>query len=145
MGSSKLVGDDEGRVPECDVLVVDDQLFHRDMMCEMLRAKGLAVESVQSGDEALRAYPYFETKPIIIMDNVMPRMTGVEATRAIKSMDPEAKIIFVSSDIAQRPEAIEAGAIGFVMKPFRITEVFAAINWVRSQRAAGAAAEEESG
>lgn len=127
-------------MPECDVLVVDDQLFHRDMLCEMLRAKGMRVEAVESGDEALRAYPFFESKPMVIMDNVMPRMTGVEATRAIKSMDPDAKIIFVSSDIGQRPEAIEAGAIGFVMKPFKIAEVFAAITWVKSQRVADAAA-----
>jgi len=108
----------------------------------MLRAKGLRVESVDAGDLALRAYPLFETKPIIIMDNVMPRMSGVEATRAIKSMDPDAKIIFVSSDVGQRPEALEAGAVGFVMKPFRITEVFAAISWVRSQNVAGDAPEE---
>jgi CheY-like chemotaxis protein len=127
--------DEDGRVPECDVLVVDDQLFHRDMLTEMLRAKGFRVESLNSGEDALRAYPLFDQKPVIMMDNVMPRMSGVEATRAIKSLDPQAKIIFVSSDVARRDEALEAGALGFVTKPYRITQVLSAVNWARSHEA----------
>src|SRR6267378_793015 len=117
---------------ECDVLIVDDQLFHRDMCTEMLRAKGLRAEAVASGEEAIQLYSRLIEKPVVLMDNVMPRMTGIEATRAICAMDPKAKIIFVSSDVAHRQDALDAGALGFVSKPFRISEVFAAVSWARN-------------
>lgn len=123
---------EEFSVPPCDVLVVDDQLFHRDMVTEMLRAKGLRVESVSSGEEAIAAFAKLEEKPVLLMDNVMPNMSGVEATMAIKSIDPAAKIIFVSSDVSHRQDAIDAGALGFVSKPFKIAEVFAAITWAKN-------------
>jgi CheY-like chemotaxis protein len=116
-------------VPPCDVLVVDDQLFHRDMVTEMLRTKGLRVEHVGSADEALAAYVKLEVKPVVLMDNRMPSMTGVEATRALKSLDEHAKVVFVSSDVSHRDEAMAAGALGFVTKPFKIAEVFAAVSW----------------
>lgn len=134
---------DDFSVPPCDVLVVDDQLFHRDMVTEMLRAKGFRVEAVASGEEAIAAYANFDEKPVLLMDNIMPNMLGIEATRAIKSIDPFAKVIFVSSDVARRDEALEAGALGFVSKPFKIAEVFSAITWAKNytfpeQAAAGA-------
>ena len=71
----------------CDVLVVDDQLFHREMVCEMLRAKGFAVETVASGEEAIALYAELAEKPLVLMDNLMPKMSGTEATAAIRSID----------------------------------------------------------
>lgn len=128
---------DDFEVEPCDVLVVDDQIFHRDMVAEMLRAKAIRVSTVTSGDEAIAAYVRLEVKPIVLMDNIMPRMTGVEATSALRSIDPAAKVIFVSSDISNRAEALAAGAIGFIMKPFKVAEVFAAIRWAMSNPAPG--------
>jgi CheY-like chemotaxis protein len=118
----------------CDVLVVDDQAFHRDMVSEMLRAKGLNVVSVSSGDEAIAAFNDLKQKPVVLMDNQMPNMSGIEATRAIKSFHAQAKIIFVSSDVSHRQEAMEAGALGFVTKPFKMNEVLSAIAWARSYK-----------
>ena len=118
----------------CDVLVVDDQSFHREMVSEMLRAKGLNVVAVTSGDEAIAAFNDLKVKPVILMDNQMPNMSGIEATRAIKSFHAQAKIIFVSSDVSHRQEAMEAGALGFVTKPFKMSEVLSAITWARSYK-----------
>jgi len=117
---------------ECDVLIVDDQLFHRDMCTEMLRAKGLRAEAVASGEEAIQLYSRLIEKPVVLMDNVMPRMTGIEATRAICAMDPKAKIIFVSSDVAHRQDALDAGALGFVSKPYKMNEVLSAVKWAKN-------------
>lgn len=118
----------------CDVLVVDDQAFHRDMVASMLEAKGLAVVCVSSGEEAIAAFNDMVHKPVILMDNQMPNMSGVDTTRAIKSFHAHAKIIFVSSDVSHRGEAMEAGALGFVTKPFKVSEVVAAIAWARSYK-----------
>lgn len=123
----------------CDVLVVDDQAFHRDMVSEMLRAYGFRVSAVSTGDEAIAIFNELAAKPVILMDNQMPNMTGIEATRAIKSFHEGAKIIFVSSDVAHRQDAIEAGALGFVTKPFKVAEVVAAVKWAIAQPAPGAA------
>lgn len=124
---------DDFEVEACDVLVVDDQLFHREMVSEMLRAKGFRVSTVASADEAIAAYAKLEGKPLVLMDNVMPKMTGVEATAALRSMDPAAKVIFVSSDTVHREDALAAGAMGFISKPFKIAEVFAAVRWALAQ------------
>ncbi|HKZ58582.1 MAG TPA: response regulator [Candidatus Thermoplasmatota archaeon] len=124
---------DDSEAEPCDVLVVDDQLFHREMVSEMLRAKGFRVSTVGSGDEAITRYANLEQKPLVLMDNIMPKMTGVEATAAIRSIDPTARVIFVSSDTAHREDAIAAGAMGFISKPFKIAEVFAAVRWALSQ------------
>lgn len=124
--------DDEPSAVECDVLVVDDQLFHRDMCTEMLRAKGLRAEAVASGEAAIQYYSTLIEKPVVLMDNVMPRMTGIEATRAICAIDPKAKIIFVSSDVSHRQEALDAGALGFVSKPYKMAEVLAAVKWAKA-------------
>ena len=120
-------------VAPCDVLVVDDQSFHRDMVTEMLRAKGFRVSSVSSGEEAIAAYNELAEKPVVLMDNQMPIMSGIEATRAIKSFHEGAKIIFVSSDVSHRQEAMDAGALGFVTKPFKVAEVAAAVKWAMSK------------
>ncbi len=125
----------EVEVEPCDVLVVDDQLFHREMVAEMLRAKGIRVSTVGSGDEAIAAYARLDPKPLVLMDNVMPKMTGVEATAALRSIDPAAKVIFVSSDTVHREDALAAGAMGFISKPFKIADVFAAVRWALAQPA----------
>jgi CheY-like chemotaxis protein len=119
---------------KCDVLIVDDQGFHRDMVSEMLRVKGLTVECVASGEEAIAAYNALAEKPVILMDNQMPNMSGIEATRAILSFHEHAKVIFVSSDVSHRAEAMEAGALGFVSKPFKVSEMLAAIHWARAYK-----------
>lgn len=131
---------DDPEVEPCDVLVVDDQLFHREMVSEMLRAKGFRVSTVGSADAAIAAYARLESKPLVLMDNVMPKMTGVEATAALRSIDPAAKVIFVSSDTVHREDAMAAGAMGFISKPFKIAEVFAAVRWALSQPPPGAPA-----
>jgi CheY-like chemotaxis protein len=129
-----------GDAAPCDVLVVDDQPFHRDLVAEMLRVKGLRVTCVASGEEAISAYNGLAEKPVILMDNQMPKMTGIEALRAIKSFNGEAKVIFVSSDVDSRAEAMEAGALGFVTKPFKVAEVLAAVKWAIAYKAPGGAA-----
>ena len=131
----------ESAPPEpCDVLIVDDQAFHRDMVSSMLQAKGLRVTCVKSGEEAISLFNELEDKPVILMDNQMPNMSGIEATRAIKSFHENARIIFVSSDVSSRQEAIEAGALGFVAKPFKVSEVLAAVKWAMAQGGEAAAA-----
>jgi two-component system chemotaxis response regulator CheY len=64
----------------------------------------------------------------------MPEMNGIDAVKAIKALDPEAKIVMVSA-MGQQPmviEAIQAGANDFIVKPFQPERVIEAISKVLS-------------
>ncbi len=80
------------------------------------------------GEEAVQKYKQMKEKPvIIIMDQRMPVRDGVSATQEILKMDPKATIFFGSADLHIEKEALAAGAKGFLLKPFRIEELLAAI------------------
>jgi two-component system chemotaxis response regulator CheY len=59
------------------------------------------------------------------MDITMPEMTGIEALREIRAADPEARVLMVSAMGQQKMivEALEAGALDFLVKPFQPTKV----------------------
>ena len=112
------------------VLVVDDALFMRKMLIDILKKEGFEVSGeAENGKDAIEQYK--QLKPdLVTMDIVMPKMDevdGIGAVREIMKIDPQAKIIMVSA-MGQHVlvvEAIQAGAKDFITKPFqpsRITE-----------------------
>ena len=112
------------------VLVVDDALFMRKMLIDILKKEGFEVcGEAENGKDAIEQYK--QLKPdLVTMDIVMPKMDevdGIAAVREIMKIDPQAKIIMVSA-MGQHVlvvEAIQAGAKDFITKPFqpsRITE-----------------------
>lgn len=119
------------------VLVVDDAFFMRMMLSEILAKDGFeVVGEAATGYEALQKYQ--ELRPdIVTMDIVMPDMDGIEATRKIIEIDPLAKIIMCSA-MGQQPlviEALEAGALDFIIKPFQPQKVIEAVR--KALRAVG--------
>ena len=111
------------------VLVVDDELFFREVLRGMLVKDGFTVVAEASnGDDAVRMFKEF-TPSLVIMDIYMPGMNGIEATREIISVNPLARILICSGtgyddDINA---AILAGASGIIYKPFYAEEVMATI------------------
>lgn len=102
------------------LLVVDDSLFMRQMLKNILpRDKFQVVGEASTGKEAIDKF--IELKPdLITMDITMPDMDGITAVKEIKKIVPDAKIIMCSA-MGQKPmirEALEAGAIDFIIKPF---------------------------
>ncbi len=109
------------------ILVVDDAAFMRMMVKDILIKNGYEVcAEAENGAKALERYN--ELRPdLVIMDITMPEVNGIEALKAIKSLDKEAKVIMCSAMGQQSMvvEAIHAGARDFIVKPFqadRITE-----------------------
>ncbi|MBU0503790.1 MAG: response regulator [Candidatus Omnitrophota bacterium] len=117
------------------VLVVDDALFMRKMLSDILKKEGIEIcGEAENGKDAINKYQ--ELKPdLVTMDIVMPRVEeidGIVAVREIIKIDPQAKIIMVSA-MGQHSlvvEAIQAGAKDFVTKPFQPSRVVEAINRV---------------
>lgn len=102
------------------VLIVDDSGYMRQVIKKHLENKGFEiVGEAQDGQEAVQKYQ--ELKPdITTMDISMKKVGGIEATRKIKEIDANARIIIVSALGESRfiKEAIQAGAHDFIIKPF---------------------------
>jgi two-component system chemotaxis response regulator CheY len=118
------------------VFLVDDEKFIVDLYKDILEANGHTVVDIASdGEEAVRKYRDMKQKPVvIIMDQRMPIKDGVSATQEILRMDPDAQIFFGSADLHIEKEALAAGARGFLLKPFRIEELLAAISEAEGEK-----------
>ena len=111
------------------VLVVDDELFFREVLRDMLQKEGYrVVADASDGDEALEKYKQCNPD-LVLMDVYMPGKNGIEATRDIIAHAPAAKIIICSGtgyddDVNA---ALQAGARGIIYKPFYDAEVMETI------------------
>jgi two-component system chemotaxis response regulator CheY len=111
------------------VLIVDDALFMRMMIKDILSKDGFeVVGEAENGVEAVKKYA--ELHPdLVTMDIVMPEMDGIEAVRNIITIDPRARVLMCSA-MGQQPlvvEALEAGAKDFIIKPFQPAKVVEAV------------------
>jgi len=110
------------------VLVVDDAIFMRTMISDILKKGDFEVcGEGATGAEAVEQYK--KLKPdLVIMDIIMPDMGGIEAVKAIMQNDPNARVLMCSAMGQQAlvVEAIQAGARDFVVKPFQPSRVLEA-------------------
>lgn len=106
------------------VLVVDDAAFMRMMIRDILTKEGYVIHEAVNGRDAVEKFA--EVRPdLVTMDITMPEMSGLEALRAIREGDPSARILMVSAMGQQKMivEALELGAMDFLVKPFQPTKV----------------------
>lgn len=107
------------------VLVVDDSIFMRTAMSKILTENGMeVVGQAENGSIAVEAYK--ELKPdLVTMDIIMPEKSGIDAVREILAFDPGASIVMCSA-LGQKAlvdDALNAGAIDFLVKPFNASRV----------------------
>jgi len=105
-------------------LLVDDSEFIRKSLKVVVKLlEGEVVGEAQDGLEAIEAYKKYRPD-VVTLDIVMPNMTGVEAVKHLVKLDPNAKVIMVSSLGYQDKvkEAIVNGAKYFIVKPFKPME-----------------------
>lgn len=112
------------------ILIVDDASFIRANLKMMLEKNGFKVvgEAV-NGVDGIKKYEMFKPD-IVTMDITMPEMDGISSLKAIKQMDPLAKVIMVSAmgQESHVKEAVLAGAAGFIVKPFNEEQVVKGLN-----------------
>lgn len=117
----------EAGQPPCRVLVVDDGAENRLLLGDLLSSAGFEIREASGGVEALATFAR-EEFGAVLMDQRMPDLDGKEATRRIKATarGRTTPVIVVSASALDenRREAMEAGADGFIRKPFRPEEVF---------------------
>ena len=119
-----------GSLPKPRVLVVDDDKAVRESLRRSLEFNGYAVSLASDGAEALAGLstPIAGATPdVVIMDVMMPRLDGIEATRALRSAGNDVPILVLTARdaVGDRVEGLDAGADDYLTKPFALQELLA--------------------
>lgn len=111
------------------VLIVDDDSFVRTAVRDALRDESdLRLLEAEDGDQALAAV-IAERPAVVLLDLLMPRRSGLEVLSEMLRRSPGSRIIVMTSLQTDSMEALarEAGAAGFLAKPFHPLELIAAV------------------
>ncbi|WP_298127819.1 PAS domain S-box protein [Brevundimonas sp.] len=113
------------------VLIADDVAANRELVSAILAGVGMTVDTVENGAEALEAARR-GVYDLILMDVHMPEMDGLEATRAIRSLEGDlARVPIVALTASVQPEQVarcrEAGMDGHVGKPIQVPQLLSAM------------------
>ena len=117
------------------ILIADDHVMLREGMRNLIKQEKdfKLVGEAADGEEAVRLAE--ELKPdVVIMDIVMPKLNGVEATKRIKQLSPATALLILTaySDVRYIIGLLEAGACGYLLKNSSGKEVVRAIRTIRS-------------
>ncbi len=112
------------------VLVVEDEPAQREILSYNLEAEGFRVARAENGEEALMLVAE-EQPDIIVLDWMLPNVSGIEVCRQIK-MRPETRntpVIMLSarSEEVDRVRGLETGADDYVVKPYSVIELMARV------------------
>jgi len=121
------------------ILIVDDSALSRRTLRRILESAGYDVAEADDGMTALEMY-FLEKPALVLLDLVMKGMYGLDVLVKLREMDPKAQVVVASADIqsSTRKMVDDAGALGFIHKPFISEDVIAA---VEAALAAGATSE----
>lgn len=111
------------------ILIVEDASFLSEMVKEVLTKAGHHIVGVaEDGKQAVDMANYYRPD-LILMDLVLPGMSGIEATQKIIETQPEARIVAFSTldDETIMQQALEAGCCNFLPKPFKKQELMAIV------------------
>ncbi len=108
------------------VLVVDDDQSVRESLRRSLEFNGYDVCLASDGADALAGIG--ATRPdVVVMDVMMPRLDGLETTRALRTAGNDVPIIVLTARdaVGDRVEGLDAGADDYLTKPFALQELLA--------------------
>jgi two-component system cell cycle sensor histidine kinase/response regulator CckA len=113
------------------ILLVDDEAVVRQALALALEETGHRVTVCRDGAEAVACYERnWREVDVVILDMVMPNLTGKETFQALHRVNPEAKVILASgySIDTEAQDTLEAGALAFIEKPFKLSQVLEAVS-----------------
>ncbi|HBC87743.1 MAG TPA: hypothetical protein DCZ94_12365 [Lentisphaeria bacterium] len=113
------------------IMVVDDEEILSNMVASVLKPFGHRVMVCSNGTEALEMYrKIYKEIDIVILDMIMPKMSGRDTFLALKKINPDIKVILSSgySIDGEAQSIMDAGAKSFIQKPFNINELTNTIN-----------------
>ena len=107
-----------------NILIVDDNSGVRSVLSRFLQAKQYSTEEAASGSTAIKL-AYTNDYDVVLLDQVMPEMTGTDVLMELKKITPQAKIIMMTGfgTIHDAIDAIKKGASEYIEKPFDLEDL----------------------
>jgi CheY-like chemotaxis protein len=114
------------------ILLVDDEPAVRTLVSIVLHKRGYRVLEAEDGPRALDAYRRQQGQiDLVLLDVIMPGLSGPETLRQLRALDPTARVVFTSGAHANAlTEEDRAQSLGFFAKPFHLNELADAIGAV---------------
>ena len=115
-----------GSLPKPRVLVVDDDRAVRESLRRSLAFNGYAVSLASDGAQALASIAG-QAPDALVIDVMMPRLDGIETTRALRTAGNDLPILVLTArdSVGDRVEGLDAGADDYLTKPFALEELLA--------------------
>lgn len=114
---------------KANVLVIDDELYIRDLIRDSLKDQGHNVTTVDNGEEAIELFDanHFD---IVFVDYMLPGCSGLEVIKKIKPNNPQTTMILItgSANAYIVEEAMAEGATSFLQKPFTFDQIRDAVS-----------------
>jgi DNA-binding NtrC family response regulator len=106
------------------VLLVDDEVEFISALAERLSFRGIRARTASGGEEALAAIEQ-EPPQVVLLDLMMPGMSGIEVLQEIRRTHPDIKVILLTGHGSTREgmEGMRLGAFDYLMKPLSIDEL----------------------
>ena len=111
-------------MPKRRILVVDDELFVRELLLEFFSKEGYEVCAEESGEKAVEKIKS-EVFDVALIDLKMPGISGIETLKMIKAISPLTLNIIMTGypTIESCIDALRSGAYDYVVKPFKLSEL----------------------
>ncbi|QQR75227.1 MAG: sigma-54-dependent Fis family transcriptional regulator [Holophagales bacterium] len=118
-----------------NILIVDDEEVLQDVLSVLLRREGYNPVVARTGEDALLVLEREEID-LVLLDLMLPGMSGIEVLRQLKGRDPDQVVIVVTaySSIEGAIEAMREGAFHYIPKPFKNEEVLLTVRRGLEQR-----------
>lgn len=120
------------------ILIVDDSKFMRMLLADLLTRHGFEVLEAESGEQAVKLF-LEESPDLVTLDILMPGRDGIETLQDLRNQSPEARVVMVTAlgmeDYIKR--ALDAGADGFILKPFSAEKVLETVQEVLERPLSG--------
>lgn len=107
------------------VLVVDDEHPVRTVLYLGLAQLGYEVEIAEGGEDAIKRYERGERFDLVILDMLMPKVSGDKVFARIRELDPDARVLICSGYSSETTirKLLADGSVGFIAKPFTIEDL----------------------
>jgi PAS domain S-box-containing protein len=115
------------------ILLVDDEKVVQGIAGRILEDAGYTVLAARNGQEALDIYKGAMSRiSLVFLDLIMPGMGGKQCLEGLLAINPDVRVIVGSgvTDHKERDDVLALGAMGFVVKPFRMAELLSAVREV---------------
>ena len=123
-------------MPAIKVLIVDDEKAFAATLAERMEVRGLEVDTVEDGAQALEQVKQ-KSYDAIVLDLAMPKLDGIETLKRLLSENPDLQVILLTgrATVEKGIEAIKQGAMEFLEKPADIETLVQKIYEARAKKA----------